>query len=462
MRRFLLVIALVILGLNLNAQSTIIDYDGYSLKFTVTNESAAECCVSCSTIPTVETELTLPSSVTIEGATYNVTSIEDYGFHECEKFVGDLVIPNSVTEIGDRAFRNCTGFNGTLTLSENIESIGEMAFGGGSYTVMNFTGKLTIPNSLEYIGTSVFQNCAGFTSLEFEEDSQLASFSDYAFFSCTGLSGELIIPNSVTVINYVSFYGCTGLASVRIPNSVTTIEDAAFNRCSGIATINIPNSVTTIGNEVLVYCENLESVIFDDNMQIEYFSEYFLAGCAKLKTIEIPESVRVLKNGAFYLCYGLENIEIPSGVIGVGTDAFNGCSSLSYIKCYPEMVPILGADVFIDCLSDMKIYVPDVSVEAYKAAPQWNDFTILPMSAGVISFDSDDESAFNVYPNPTSANAPINLGATFDRVEVYNAAGAKVAEYRETDNITGIETSGVYFIKAVADDKVRTCRIVVK
>jgi hypothetical protein len=67
-----------------------------------------------------------------------------------------------------------------------------------------------------------------------------------------------------------------------------------------------------------------------------------------------------------------------------------------------------------------------------------------------------------VYPNPSEPNATINLGDTFNRVEVYNAAGAKVAEYKDIDNISSIETSGVYFIKAVNDDKVRTCRIIVK
>ena len=75
---------------------------------------------------------------------------------------------------------------------------------------------------------------------------------------------------------------------------------------------------------------------------------------------------------------------------------------------------------------------------------------------------TDDKSMFNLYPNPTSVNAEINLEMTYDRVEVYNSVGAKVAEYADTDFIKGIETAGVYVIKAVDGNDVRNCRIIVK
>ena len=74
----------------------------------------------------------------------------------------------------------------------------------------------------------------------------------------------------------------------------------------------------------------------------------------------------------------------------------------------------------------------------------------------------DGQSMLYLYPNPASVNAEINLGMTYDRVEVYNSVGAKVAEYADTDFIEGIETAGVYVIKAVNGNDVRNCRIVVR
>jgi hypothetical protein len=229
-----------------------------------------------------------------------------------------------------------------------------------------------------------------------------------------------------------------GLSSVNLPNSVNTIEEAAFESC-GIVSVHIPNSIINLGDRTFLSCENLESLTFDDDMQIDNISTYFVGRCSKLKHIEIPESVKAVGDGAFHYC-----------------------SNLSSITCNPETVPTTGKDVFDGCPNSMKIYVPASSVDAYESASQWNNFAILPMGEGVISFDYEDGSAFELYPNPSEVNSQINLGDTFDRVEVYNAAGAKVAEYKETDNIYGIEISGIYFIKAVNDDKVRTCRIIVK
>ena len=67
-----------------------------------------------------------------------------------------------------------------------------------------------------------------------------------------------------------------------------------------------------------------------------------------------------------------------------------------------------------------------------------------------------------LYPNPASVNAEINLGMTYDRVEVYNSVGVKVAEYDDTDVIEGFETAGVYVIIGVNGKDIRNSRIIVR
>ena len=70
--------------------------------------------------------------------------------------------------------------------------------------------------------------------------------------------------------------------------------------------------------------------------------------------------------------------------------------------------------------------------------------------------------SFKVYPNPANRNNEINLGMTFDRVEVYNSLGVKIAEYTNTDKIDGIETSGIYVIKGFNDGNVGCCKLGIK
>ena len=68
----------------------------------------------------------------------------------------------------------------------------------------------------------------------------------------------------------------------------------------------------------------------------------------------------------------------------------------------------------------------------------------------------------NIYPNPTTTDRAINLQATCDNVEVFNALGVKVAEYQNVDSIDALETAGVYVIRVTINGEIKNCRLVVK
>ncbi len=71
-------------------------------------------------------------------------------------------------------------------------------------------------------------------------------------------------------------------------------------------------------------------------------------------------------------------------------------------------------------------------------------------------------SEVNIYPNPTTTGTEINLQATCDKVEVFNALGVKVAEYQNVDTIDALETAGIYVIRITNNGNVQNCRLVVK
>ena len=50
-------------------------------------------------------EVVIPSSITVEGKEYTVTSIGNDAFRDCS--LTSVTIPNSVTSIGHSAFREC-------------------------------------------------------------------------------------------------------------------------------------------------------------------------------------------------------------------------------------------------------------------------------------------------------------------------------------------------------------------
>ncbi len=81
---------------------------------------------------------------------------------------------------------------------------------------------------------------------------------------------------------------------------------------------------------------------------------------------------------------------------------------------------------------------------------------------GILNIEEATLSDINIYPNPTTTGKEINLEATCDKVEVFNALGVKVAEYSNVDSIDAIETAGIYVIRVTIDGDARNCRLVVK
>ena len=84
-------------------------------------------------------------------------------------------------------------------------------------------------------------------------------------------------------------------------------------------------------------------------------------------------------------------------------------------------------------------------------------FTMNILGIGENSIDN-----INIYPNPTTTDREINLQATCDKVEVFNALGVKVAEYHNVDTLDALETAGIYVIRITNDNAVKHCRLVVK
>ncbi len=80
------------------------------------------------------TNIVIPSTITMNSSTYNVTSIGNRTFFNFDSLTS-IVIPNTVTSIGDHAFSRCSSLT-SITIPNSVTSIGEGTF--------NFCDSLTI------------------------------------------------------------------------------------------------------------------------------------------------------------------------------------------------------------------------------------------------------------------------------------------------------------------------------
>ena len=252
-------------------------------------------------------DVVIPATVTYDGTTYPVTSIEAIALYGSTELTS-IVVPNSVTEIGQEAFGNCPGLTSIVVDSGNprfdsrnncnaiIETADNELIAGCKNTI--------IPNSVTKIGNFAFDCCDSLTSI--------------------------VIPNSVTEIGHYAFYSCDSLTSIDIPNSVIEIGYGVFESCSGLTSI-----VVESGNPTYDSRNNCNAII-------ETADNTLIYGC---KNTTIPNSVTTIDDYAFYNCDGLTSIDIPDSVTEIGSSAFSGCTGLTGINI-PNSVTAIGGNAF--------------------------------------------------------------------------------------------------------------------
>lgn len=275
--------------------------------------------------------LTIPNSV---------ISIGSEAFSGCTGFIGNLVIPNSVTEIGGLAFSGCIGFTGDLIIPNSVTKIGRGAF----CNCKNFSGELNISNSVTVIDdytnqvffndidVGTFENCCGFTSIEF--GNSLTRIGPKSFRGCRGLTGNLIIPNSVITIGGFAFSGCNGLTGcLTIGNSVNKIGGWAFSNCTGFTgNLIIPNSVITIGGFAFSGCTGFTGDLSIPN-SVASIGDFAFDDCSGFTgSLTIPNSVTTIGSHAFYNCNGFTgSLSLGNSVTTIGESAFSSCENLTTI-----------------------------------------------------------------------------------------------------------------------------------
>ena len=287
-----------------------------------------------------------------------------------------------------------------MGLSANAETSGTC----GPHLRWHFTdnGVLTISGTGEMYDYSVPYNSAPWRYFGVKRiivGDSVTTIGEYAFSYCSSLT-SLTIPNSVTTIKEYAFSNCSSLTSVTIPNSVTTIGGWAFSICSSLTSVTIPNSVTTIGDNAFM-------------------------GCSSLTSVTIPNSVTRIGSEAFSDCTNLQKVNIGNSVKTIGEFAFNKCTNITQISSEAVVPPTCESGVFFYVnTSKCKLIVPKNSLDAYKQAYQWEDFSLIEGSTTGIT------------------NTVYNKAGL---VDVYTIDGTKRLSKASTDEINALP-KGVYIV----------------
>ena len=172
----------------------------------------------------------------------------------------------------------------------------------------NAEGVIRIPNGVTDIAEEVFYDNRKITRVIIP--SSVVNIGKYAFYNCEKITSVEFLGPGLENIGEYAFKDCENLAYMTLPSTLKVIGKEAFQNCS-ITTVDIPDSVLSIGEGAFRYCELLRNISIGNS--INNLEQYVFADCDSLINITIPENVLTISVRLFINCDSLSNLEI-SGV----------------------------------------------------------------------------------------------------------------------------------------------------
>jgi hypothetical protein len=311
-------------------------------------------------------DIVIPSSVTYNGTSYDVTYIGNAAFYQCTGLTS-VVMPNSVTDIDQGIFAYCTGLK-SVTFSSNLYYV-------QNYTFIGCTGltSMVIPSTITEIGAYAFSECSGLESITLS--SNLTYLGAYVFYCCEALK-SIALPSKLEFIGDNCFYGCNSLTSIVIPNSVTTLDHHALCKCSNLESVTLPSGLLSLSDGLLRQNPKLKTVTIPSTVTSIGTYVFSASGGPGITSIVLPEGLRSIGEGAFTDCE-LTTITIPASVQSLGYKVFCGCTQLAsvHVKASSPIDLSSTYGVFEGYYPSFStLYVPVGSKAVYQQADQWDEF----------------------------------------------------------------------------------------
>ncbi len=247
------------------------------------------------------TEIIIPNGVESLGhnAFYECRNLSQVVFNEGLQYISNsvfqncssltnVVLPTTLEALGSSAFEGCSNLT-TVQLPASMSSIGSRAFASLKKLVsVTCVGDKKEITELGTIGAGAFYDCLGLQELQIPEG--IRAIEDGA----NGYNRTLkaiSLPNSLDSLGSSVFYGCSSLKSVTIPAAVKYIGENALQDCGALQVVQmlpatppamVLNAISTNAT-IQLHCNSKESYVamdawaaYADNMEEKALSNHRL------------------------------------------------------------------------------------------------------------------------------------------------------------------------------------------
>lgn len=313
-----------------------------------------------------------------------VIGVVDFSFQN-ETSIESITLPDSIQSIGSSAFSGCTSLK-SVVLPAGLQEIQTAVFSGCTALT-----DIVIPDSLLYVGERAFAQCSSLKLTSYSNAKYLASVSNAYHIllraDSTSISSCTIHSKAKVIASY-ALADCTSLKSITIPKNIVTINGWAFHGCTALSSVTIQNGVSSIENGAFEECTSLVSISIPDSVTM--LSRSVFARCTSLKDVTLSKNITVIQIQTFDGCTALETLEIPGNVTRIRGYAFRNCTSLKSITL-PGKVTDIDEQAFYSCSALNTVTIPQsvrfIGLSAFSNCPlksinylgtvsQWSAITI--------------------------------------------------------------------------------------
>lgn len=135
---------------------------------------------------------------------------------------------------------------------------------------------------------------------------------------------------------------------------VSKIGEYAFMGCANLREVVLPDSLKELG-EGCFRETGVRSITLPQG--VEKLPRYLFAWCGDLESIALPSGLDDIASHAFIYCGKLQSVTIPSGVKHIGSNAFSECRSLREVVLPADMQE-LESYAFSECVSLERAVMP--------------------------------------------------------------------------------------------------------
>lgn len=319
------------------------------------------------------TEVTFPTYIPEKGnpKPSQLTTIDAQAF--AGSGITEITIPTTLTKVRSGAFARCSSLT-KVTADSMSHWLGIEFSDSGSNPLSN--------------GGDLYLNSSKVTTIDNMLIGTVTEIKPFTFSGCTSITSVDFSNTSVTTIGEEAFTVNSSLSSVTLTGTIRTIGRAAFSN-TAISSITVPSSLVSVGEFMFNGCAALETA----NIYCSIVSSSMFSNCPELRAVTIGKYVATIGKSSFAgsgtfneyepddtgmevtfaddcICTLIDDyafaksgvvsiighdavpdrlLELPSGIVKIGTYGFEGCSGLYDVYMPTKSITFDSSTTFANC-----------------------------------------------------------------------------------------------------------------